>query len=104
MKVHIKQLKVLAVIPARGSSKGVPRKNIVRIGGIPLIGRTVQAAKSCLSIDDIIVSTDDVEIAKIAKNYGADVIERPAKLAEDDVSSEIIMLHNCEKWVIQNQT
>jgi len=98
MKVHIKQLKVLAVIPARGGSKGVPRKNVIRIGRIPLIGRTVQAAKSCSSIDDIIVSTDDVEIAKIAKAYGADVIERPAKLAEDTVSSESVMLHACEKW------
>jgi N-acylneuraminate cytidylyltransferase len=98
MKDHIKKLKAIAVIPARGGSKGIPRKNIIRIGGIPLIGRTIQAVKNCSSIDDIIVSTDDVEIAQIAKDYGADVIERPAKLAEDAASSEAAMLHACKKW------
>lgn len=84
---------VVAVIPARGGSKGVPRKNVRRVGGIPLIGRAVAAARSCEVIDRVVVSTDDAEIAATAREWGAEVIERPAELSGDTASSEAALLH-----------
>ena len=85
--------KTIAVIPARGGSKGVPRKNLRCVGGIPLVGRTVQAARAAPTIDGVYVSTDDAEIAAVAADYGAAVIERPAALATDEASSEVALLH-----------
>ena len=72
-----------AIIPARGGSKGVPKKNIRMICGMPLIFWSIAAAKNSKSIDKILVSTDDLEIAEISRSYGVDVDIRPAKLAED---------------------
>ena len=57
---------VVAVIPARGGSKGVPRKNLRRVGGVPLVARAVAAARRCPEIDRVIVSTDDADIAAVA--------------------------------------
>ncbi|AZC13793.1 MULTISPECIES: acylneuraminate cytidylyltransferase [unclassified Microbacterium] len=84
---------VVAIIPARGGSKGVPRKNLRRVGGIPLIGRAIQAARRCDLIDRVCVSTDDDEIAAVAEEWGAEVIRRPADLSGDTASSESAILH-----------
>lgn len=93
-------LRTLGIIPARGGSKGVPRKNIRELVGKPLIAWTIDAAKSsCL--DRVIVSTDDHEIASVSTKFGADVpFMRPAELATD--SAQIIpvlqhAVHFCEK-------
>lgn len=84
---------VVAVIPARGGSKGVPGKNLRRVGGIPLIGRAVAAARGVPHIDRVVVSTDDDEIAAVAREWGAEVVDRPASLAGDTASSESALLH-----------
>ena len=70
-----------AFIFARGGSKGLPRKNVLKIGGIPLVGHSIKHAKKLKNINNIYVSTDDNEIAQIAKEYGADVIKRPDYLS-----------------------
>ena len=84
---------VVAIIPARGGSKGVPRKNVRRVGGVPLVARAIAAARATESIDRIVVSTDDAEIAAVAEEWGAQVIARPAELAGDTASSESALLH-----------
>lgn len=79
-----KNKKILAIIPARGGSKGIPNKNIKLVNGKPLISYTILAAKNCKYIDDVIVSTDSRDIASIAKKYGAKIpFLRPKKLATD---------------------
>lgn len=87
---------VVAIIPARGGSTGVPRKNLRRVGGVPLIGRAVDAARGSSRIDRVVVSTDDPEIAAVAREWGADVIDRPAALAGATASSESALLHALE--------
>lgn len=86
---------VLAVIPARGGSKGVPRKNIREVGGKPLIAYSIEAALAVKDIfHRIIVSTDDVEIAEIAKSYGADVpFMRPENLGSDKMPMVPVLQH-----------
>lgn len=83
---------VVALIPARGGSKGVPSKNLRRIGGVPLVARAVHAARAA-GIEAIWVSTDDPVIADVARTAGAGVIIRPVELAGDDASSESALLH-----------
>lgn len=86
--------KVLALIPARGGSKRLPRKNVLDLAGKPLIAWTIDAAKKSQYVDRIIVSTDDAEIATISKNYGAMVpFMRPDYLASDTASSNDVILH-----------
>lgn len=87
---------VAAIIPARGGSKGVPRKNLQRVGGVPLIARAVEAARRCPAIDRVVVTTDDVDIAAVAAEWGAEVIERPADLSGDLASSESALVHALE--------
>lgn len=90
----IKGKSVLAIIPARGGSKGLPGKNIKKLCGKPLISWTIEQAKSCSDIDRIVVSTDDREIAEVAKTYGAEVpFMRPAELANDTASTIDVILH-----------
>lgn len=85
---------VLAIIPARGGSKGVPRKNIREVAGKPLIGWTIEEAKKSGFIDRLVVSTDDLEIADIAMQLGGDVpFLRPAELARDDSSGIAPVIH-----------
>jgi CMP-N-acetylneuraminic acid synthetase len=75
---------VLALIPARGGSKGIPRKNVALLGGQPLIAYTIRAALACQRITRVVVSTDDDEIAAVARAFGAEVpFFRPQNLAED---------------------
>lgn len=86
--------KLLAIVPARGGSKGVPKKNIRLLGGKPLIAYTIEAAKGISAIDRLVVSTDHAEIAEIAKMYGADVpFLRPKELAGDDEPVSTAILH-----------
>lgn len=90
----IKENIILAIIPARGGSKGVSKKNIKSLDGIPLIGHTLQEAKKSKYIDKIVVSTDDVEIAEIALNFGGEVpILRPKELATDTSSTVDTIIH-----------
>jgi len=89
----MKRLRFLGVIPARGGSKGIPRKNIKPIAGKPLIAWSIQAAKSSRLLDDFVVSTDDARIAAIAKKYGAKVINRPRRLATDTATTVSVLQH-----------
>ena len=86
-------MSVVAVIPARGGSKQVPRKNLMPIGGVPLVARAIAAARATPQIDRVIVSTDSAEIAELAREHGAEVIDRPAELSGDTASSEAALLH-----------
>lgn len=83
----------VAIIPARGGSKGIPRKNVQRVGGVPLIARTVAAAQQSPAIGRVVVTTDDADIAAVAAEWGADIVGRPADLAGDEASSESALLH-----------
>jgi len=77
--------RVIALIPARGGSKSVPRKNIRLLAGKPLIAYSIETARASKLIERVVVSTDDAEIADVARRYGADVpFMRPAELAQDD--------------------
>lgn len=84
---------VVAIIPARGGSKGVPRKNLEQVGGRSLVERAVETCRRSTRIDAVYVSTDDAEIAGAALSAGAGVIDRPADLASDTASSEVALLH-----------
>lgn len=86
--------KIIGIIPARGGSKGIHKKNIRQVGGKPLIGWTIETALSCPDIDRIIVSTDDSEIAQIAQSFGAEVpFIRPPELAKDDTPDLPVYIH-----------
>ena len=76
---------ILVVIPARGGSKGIPRKNIRLLNGKPLIAYSIQLAKASQYVDDVVVTTDDSEIALIAEKFGASVVRRSAELAGDEI-------------------
>ena len=85
---------VLAIIPARGGSKGLPRKNIRPLAGLPLIAHSILLANMCPEIDRCIVSTDSEEIADVARRFGAEVpFIRPAELAEDDTPMLPVLTH-----------
>lgn len=86
-------MRCVAVIPARGGSKGLPRKNLSRVGGASLVARTIAAARAAARVDEVYVSTDDAEIAAAARAAGADVVDRPADIAGDEASSEAALLH-----------
>ncbi|WP_430867949.1 cytidylyltransferase domain-containing protein [Demequina aurantiaca] len=83
----------VAIIPARGGSKGVPGKNVARVGGVPLVARAVLAALAAPRIGAVYVSTDDEAIADVARAAGAMVVARPAAIAGDLASSEDAVLH-----------
>jgi CMP-N,N'-diacetyllegionaminic acid synthase len=84
---------IVAVIPARGGSKQVPRKNVRPLAGVPLVAHTIGHARQAASIGRVIVSTDDEEIASASRAAGADVIDRPKELASDTASSESVLVH-----------
>ena len=89
--------RIIGIIPARGGSKGIPRKNVKELAGKPLIAYTIEQAKGSKYLDEIYVSTEDSEIAKISEKYGAKVTERPMELATDTTTSESVLLHFAEK-------
>ncbi|GAA3446148.1 N-acetylneuraminate synthase family protein [Planomonospora venezuelensis] len=86
-------MRVLAVIPARGGSAGVPLKNLAPVGGTPLVARAVKACLRAELIDEVVVSTDHPEIAETARTAGAAVIDRPGELSGATASSESAVLH-----------
>jgi len=90
-------LRYIALICARGGSKGLPGKNIKPLGGVPLIGRSIQSAKQVEKISRVIVSTDSEEIAQVAKEYGAEVpFMRPEELAQDKSPEWLVWRHALE--------
>lgn len=88
-----RKMKILAIIPARGGSKGVPRKNIRLLAGKPLVAYTIEQALQARQVSRTIVSTDDAEIAEVARQYGAEIVMRPPELVTDTASSELVLLH-----------
>lgn len=85
----------VGLICARGGSKGVPRKNLRALGGRPLIGWAIDTARRCRSLDRVVVSTEDAEIAEVARSLGAEIpFLRPAELAQDD-SPELLTWQHC---------
>ena len=84
---------ILGVTPVRGGSKGVPRKNVKLICGKPLLGWTIEAAKASRLLDRYVVSTEDTEIADVARKGGAEVIERPTELATDEGTTLSVLQH-----------
>ncbi|MFK4067308.1 cytidylyltransferase domain-containing protein [Streptomyces sp. NPDC029674] len=85
--------RVLAVIPARGGSKGVPAKNLAPVGGVPLVARAVRQCLAARLVTDVVVSTDDHVIAETARAAGAEVVLRPVAIAGDTATSEAAVLH-----------
>lgn len=83
----------VALITARGGSKGLPRKNVLPAHGKPLIAWTIEAAMNAKCIEEVFVSTDNKEIKQVSMGYGATVIDRPAELAGDAVSSSLVVKH-----------
>lgn len=84
----------IAVIPARGGSKRIPRKNIKPFAGKPMIGYAIEAALACKAIDRVVVSTDDDEISAIARDFGAEIpFRRPAELADDMTPTVPVIAH-----------
>ena len=100
----MKSYKILAIIPARGGSKGIRRKNLQKLSGKPLIAHTIIAAKKTKSINKIIVSTDDKEIGKISKNNGAEVPFLRPKQISKDTSSTIEVIKHALKFLQENQS
>ena len=84
--------KVVAVIPARGGSKGIPRKNIKSLAGKPLLAYSVELALQSACVSRVVVSTEDEQIGQIAAACGAEVIPRPPQLAQDDSPTEPVLL------------
>jgi CMP-N-acetylneuraminic acid synthetase len=96
-------MEILALVPARGGSKGIPRKNIRLLAGEPLIAYTIKAAQRSRYITRLIVSTDDEEIAGLGREYGAEVpFLRPQELAQDHVTDLPVFCH-CLSWLQQHQ-
>ncbi|MDR2199743.1 MAG: acylneuraminate cytidylyltransferase family protein [Deltaproteobacteria bacterium] len=83
----------LGIIPARGGSKGIPRKNIKLIAGHPLIAWTIKDALESRLMDSFVVSSEDREILEVAQSYGAPVLERPPQLAGDEVLTRDVLVH-----------
>ncbi|WP_081683907.1 acylneuraminate cytidylyltransferase [Granulicoccus phenolivorans] len=90
-------MSVVAIIPARGGSQGVPGKNLRLIGGIPLVARAVRACRAARTIDQVFVSTDDEAIAAAAREAGAEIILRPAELSGPTATSESALVHGLEE-------
>ncbi|MHA1199870.1 MAG: UDP-2,4-diacetamido-2,4,6-trideoxy-beta-L-altropyranose hydrolase, partial [Candidatus Heimdallarchaeaceae archaeon] len=99
-----KDKKILAIIPARGGSKGIPRKNIRFLNRNPLIAYIIRTAKSSKYIDKAIVTTDDKEIGNISYIFGADeIVERPSQLAEDLTTLDPVIFHAMNKYEESSQ-
>lgn len=94
---NIKYLpEIYAIIPARGGSKGLPRKNLRLLAGKPLIAHSILACLSCKKISRVIVSTEDPDIKSVSLDWGAEVIDRPVELASDSTLTGSVVLHVLE--------
>jgi CMP-N-acetylneuraminic acid synthetase len=87
------QIESIAIIPARGGSKRLPRKNIMPFAGKPMIARTIEAAKKSNVFDVVLVTTDDADIAQVAKECGADVLMRPENVSNDSSTLVDVIKH-----------
>lgn len=95
-------MSIVAVIPARGGSKAIPRKNLVLIAGQPLIAYAIEAARKAASVDRVLISTDDMEIADVARELGAEVpFLRPPELA-DDTAPMLGVLRHALEWLVSH--
>jgi CMP-N,N'-diacetyllegionaminic acid synthase len=100
---------VVGLIPARGGSKGIPRKNLAPLGGKPLITWTIDAALESAAVSDVVVTTDDPEIAHVAEETGARILERPEELARDETPMGPVIEHalsemDCDVLVLLQPT
>ena len=95
---------VLAVIPARGGSKGVPAKNLAPVAGVPLVARAVRESLAARHVTAVVVSTDDDDIANVARAAGAEVVQRPTEIAGDTATSEAAVLHAMEVYEARYET
>lgn len=100
----ISNKKILAIIPARGGSKRIPKKNIVDLNGKPLLAHTVELAKQLPELDSIVVSSENDEILSIASEYGAETLRRPAELAFDDVKDEPVLIQALDALEKEGET
>lgn len=93
----------VALIPARGGSKGIPRKNLQAVNGVPLVSRAIATCGASALCSDVYVSTEDSEIAAVAAACDAKVIERPPALAGDRIASEEVLLHalHCLRGILR---
>lgn len=92
-------IRVLAIIPARGGSKGVPGKNIKLINGKPLIVHSIEQAMRSTCVDEVVVSSDSESILDIALDCGAKIVKRPVNISGDNASSEEALIHALESLV-----
>jgi CMP-N-acetylneuraminic acid synthetase len=86
-------MEVVALIPARGGSKAIPRKNLAPLGGRPILAWTVDAARESRAVTRTVVSTEDEEIAAAARGLGAEVLDRPAELSADETPMQDVIEH-----------
>jgi len=91
--------KILAIIPARGASKRLPRKNILPLADKPLIAYSIDATKGSKHIDRVVVSSDDDEILSVAKEYGAEIFKRDSSLAQDTTKSIDVVIDVVEQLI-----
>ena len=89
-------MKICSIITARGGSKGIPRKNIKSLNGKPVLAYSIEHSISTKLIENTYVSTEDKEISKVSRDFGAKIIKRPEELAEDTSSSVDVVLHSLE--------
>jgi len=100
-----KNKKIIAIIPARGGSKRIPKKNIKFFCGLPLIAHTIKSALNSKYIDRVIVSTDSKEIMNIVKKYKAEApFLRPKYLSEDDIGPDYILYQHTVKWLKKHES
>jgi CMP-N-acetylneuraminic acid synthetase len=92
---------ILGLIPARGGSKAIPRKNLRLLAGKPLIAWTIEAARASRRLDRVVVSTEDAEIAAVAQQCGAEVCHRPPRLARDDTPMLQVLQHALERMAAE---
>jgi len=104
MHQSAEHVQAVAVIPARGGSKSIERKNLAMVGGRSLLHRSIAAASEAAAVGTVVVSTDDSEIAEEAKRYGATVVERPANLASDSSRSIEAVLHVITEMNLDERT
>jgi CMP-N,N'-diacetyllegionaminic acid synthase len=95
---------IVAVIPARGGSKGIPRKNVLPLAGKPLVVHSIEQARQSRLVTTTVVSTDDDEIAAVSAAAGAVVVRRPAEISGDQASSESALLHAVRSLCTQGMT
>jgi hypothetical protein len=97
-------MSTIAVIPARGGSKRLPRKNIHPVLGVPMLAWAIAACRAAQLVDDVVVTTEDAEIAAVAREWDADVLARPAALAADEVPKQEAIVDAVEQLLARGRT